>query len=116
MHFFPVKQQLGRCPCLHVIYYACNRQTTGIFIKLYFVQNDEEVLDNLNDLVADPPDPEMELLSAQGCTGMHGEAHHQSQSKKLQAHTLLNADPITACAVFGTMVMPCNAFHQMLML
>jgi len=76
------------------------------------------VLDNLSDLVAYPPDPEMELLSAQGCTGTHSEAHHLSQSTKLQAaaHTLLIADPVIACAVFQTMVMPCNASHQMLML
>ena len=68
------------------------------------------MLDNLSDLVADPPDPEMELLSAQGCTGMHSEAHHLSQGTKLQAaaHTLLIADPIIACAMFERMATPCN--------
>ena len=34
-----------------------------------FVQDDHEVLDQLMDLVSYPPDPAMEALSAQGCTG-----------------------------------------------
>lgn len=34
-----------------------------------YIQDDEQVLDDLSDLVSHPPDPHMELLSAQGCTG-----------------------------------------------
>lgn len=33
------------------------------------VQDDGEVLDELMDLACQPPDPAMEALSAQGCTG-----------------------------------------------
>lgn len=108
-------KQLQKCSRLHSTYCACNRPTT---VKLHCIQNDEEVLDKLSDLVADPPDPEMELLSAQGCTGMHCEARHPSHSTKVQAaaHILLMTNPIIACVGFANMVTPCSALHQMLIL
>ncbi|KAL0048711.1 hypothetical protein WJX82_009391 [Trebouxia sp. C0006] len=58
-------------------------------------QNDEEVLDNLSDLVADPPDPEMELLSAQGCTGCKQCKHAGNRKGSIQKHTKHN--PCSCC-------------------
>lgn len=40
-----------------------------LFKAACFLQNDEKVLDHLMELVSHPPDPAMEALSAQGCTG-----------------------------------------------
>ncbi|KAA6428448.1 MAG: flap endonuclease GEN protein 1 [Trebouxia sp. A1-2] len=58
-------------------------------------QNDEEVLDKLSDLVADPPDPEMELLSAQGCTGCKRCKHAGNRKGSIQKHT--NHNPCSCC-------------------
>lgn len=48
--------------------HACLHQYNSSFDALC-TQDDEQVLDDLSDLVLHPPDPHMELLSAQGCTG-----------------------------------------------
>ncbi|DBB04272.1 TPA: hypothetical protein ACH3X1_012770 [Trebouxia sp. C0004] len=58
-------------------------------------QNDDEVLDSLSDLVADPPDPEMELLSAQGCTGCKQCKHAGNRKGSIQKHSKHN--PCSCC-------------------
>lgn len=44
---------------------VCNKVETG----LIHMQDDSKVLEDLRALVAQPPSPALEALSAQGCTG-----------------------------------------------
>ena len=57
------------CSSLHASKGLHQHKSSWLFANALHIQDDEQVLDDLSDLVSHPPDPHMELLSAQGCTG-----------------------------------------------